>query len=74
MQVHPGLFGAGAPWLSGAGYKDILAHYSNIVLPCTYVRDKGEGHVSIDSQGFPRVHYQISPSDQQSMWRVSLVC
>lgn len=70
MQVHPGLFSAGAPWLTGAAYKDALAHYANTALPCTYVRDKGEGHVTIDKQGYPRVHYQISPFDQKSLWKV----
>ncbi|DBA85949.1 hypothetical protein WJX77_012681 [Trebouxia sp. C0004] len=67
--VHPGLFSAGAPWLTGAAYRDTLAHYSNTVLPCTYVRDKGEGRVTIDKQGYPRVHYQISPFDQKSLWK-----
>ncbi|DBA72909.1 TPA: hypothetical protein ACH3X2_009868 [Trebouxia sp. C0005] len=67
--VHPGLFSAGAPWLTGAAYKDALAHYANTALPCTYVRDKGEGHVTIDKQGYPRVHYQISPFDQKSLWK-----
>ena len=70
VQVHPGLFAAGAPWLTGAAYKDTLAHYSNTAVPCTYVRDKGEGRVTIDKQGYPRVHYQISPFDQKSLWKV----
>ena len=68
--MHPGLFGAGAPWLTGDSFKDTLAHYSNMALACTYVRDKGAGHVSIDKDGNPRVHYQISPFDQKSMWKV----
>jgi hypothetical protein len=70
VQVHPGLFAAGAPWLTGPAYKDTLAHYSNTAVPCTYVRDKGEGWVTIDKQGYPRVHYQISPFDQKSLWKV----
>jgi hypothetical protein len=70
VQVHPGLFAAGAPWLTGPAYKDTLAHYSNTAVPCTYVRDKGEGRVTIDKQGYPRVHYQISPFDQKSLFKV----
>ncbi len=73
VQVHPGLFAAGAPWLTGPAYKDTLAHYANTAVPCTYVRDKGEGQVTIDKQGYPRVHYQISPFDQKSLFKV-IIC
>lgn len=70
VQAHPGLFGAGAPWLTGAAYKDVLAHFANTAVACTYVRDKGEGQITIDKDGWPRVHYKISPYDQKSMWKV----
>ena len=26
--------------------------------------------MTIDKQGYPRVHYQISPFDQKSLWKV----
>ena len=73
VQAHPGLFGAGAPWLTGAAYKDVLAHFANTAVACTYVRDKGEGEITIDKDGWPRVHYKISPYDQKSMWKVCVL-
>ena len=71
VQVHPGLFASGVPWLTGAAFKHSLAHYSNTALGCTYVRDRGSGQVTIDKEGKPRLHYTISPYDQKSIWKVN---
>lgn len=62
------------PWLAGAAFKDALAQYSNTALACTYVRDRGSGHVTIDKDGKPRLHYTIAPYDQKSIWKVSRFC
>lgn len=71
VQIHPGLFASGAPWLTGASFKDSLIHYSNTALACTYVRDKGAGHITIDKEGKPRLHYKVDPFDQKSILKVS---
>lgn len=66
--THPGLFAAAAPWTGGQAYKDIMLAYPNAVPVLVLVRDTNtNGRVRVDKEGRPRLHYEISPQDKETM-------
>lgn len=47
-QVHPGLFAAAAPWVSGEDHKELMLQYADCCIVLVLVRDQDAGRVTID--------------------------
>jgi choline dehydrogenase-like flavoprotein len=61
--VHPGLAAATFPWQSGVSHKRMMSnlpHLSNII---TITRDRHAGHITLNAQGEPVIHYKLHPHD-----------
>ena len=66
--THPGLFSLAAPWTSGRAYKELMLQYPDAVPVLVLVRDtNANGRVRVDKEGRPRLHYDMSQPDKESM-------
>ncbi len=62
--VHPGIAALAFSWSNGEQHKRImqrLANLSNIII---ITRDRGSGHIALDSHGQPILHYELSSYDK----------
>jgi len=67
--AHPGLIGLGLPWLSGAQHKASVARAAHRAIFIVITRDREGGRVTVDKQGRPVLHYQLSKRDGQHLMR-----
>jgi long-chain-alcohol oxidase len=65
----PALFGAAAPWTSGAAFKALAARGSDAVAVLVLARDAGAGRVALGRDGAPRLHYRLAPHDGAALGR-----
>lgn len=69
MPAHPGLLGLATPWGGGQSFKQLMAHIRNQAVFITLTRDTGEGHVTLDKQGDPVLHYWPNEVDRRHLAR-----
>ncbi|MGH2516262.1 MAG: GMC family oxidoreductase N-terminal domain-containing protein, partial [Ktedonobacterales bacterium] len=69
MPAHPGILGLAVPWESGPQHKREMRRIANDAAYIILTRDTGEGHVSLDKQGDPVLHYWPNETDQRHLMR-----
>ena len=69
MPAHPGLLGLATTWESGQDYKRLMARIRHQAVFITLVRDTGEGHITLDKQGDPVLHYWPNEVDRRHLTR-----
>jgi len=67
--VHPGMLALATPWGSGAEHKTEMRNAAYEAAYIALARDTGEGHVTLDSQGDPILHYWPSETDRRHLIR-----
>ncbi|MBL8046001.1 MAG: GMC family oxidoreductase N-terminal domain-containing protein [Anaerolineales bacterium] len=67
--AHPSLIGLGLPWLSGAQHKASVARAAHRAIFIAITRDRDGGRVTVDKQGRPVLHYQLSKRDGYHLMR-----
>jgi long-chain-alcohol oxidase len=65
--VHTGLFAAATPWLDPVNFKSKLLHLKDAVPLIILQRDRGEGRVTCNSMGLPKISYELDKHDKKSM-------
>lgn len=65
--THPGLLGAAFPWQSGLQHRQLMADIEYDAHFLVLVRDYYSGHVKVNKEGKPVVHYQVHPYDAKHM-------
>jgi choline dehydrogenase-like flavoprotein len=66
---HPGLFGLGTPWDGGQAHKREMRRIAHAAVFIILARDTGEGHVTLDKQGEPVLHYWPNETDRRHLTR-----
>jgi choline dehydrogenase-like flavoprotein len=69
MPAHPGLLGLATTWDNPRDYKRLMARARNQALFIVLARDTGEGHVTLDKQGDPVLHYWPNALDRRHLLR-----
>ena len=69
MPVHPGIMGLAVPWESGLQHKREMRRLAYDAAYIILTRDTGEGHVTLDKQGDPVLHYWPNETDQRQLIR-----
>jgi len=67
--VHPGISALTFPWQSGREHKRLIGqlnHTANIII---LTRDFYGGHVTVDRDGQPVLHYRLHPYDARHLMR-----
>ena len=64
-QAYPGVFAAATPWWGSAYHLERAALFRNVAAFIAIVRDRGEGRITVDSSGAPRVHYVCGPLERE---------
>jgi choline dehydrogenase-like flavoprotein len=67
--VHPGMLGLATPWGSGAEHKSEMRNAAHEAAMIVLARDTGEGHITLDRQGDPILHYWPSETDRRHLVR-----
>jgi choline dehydrogenase-like flavoprotein len=67
--VHPGLFALAVPWDDAREHKRRMTHISQASAFIALVRDSGEGHITLDKQGDPVIHYWPNELDRAHLVR-----
>lgn len=62
-QLHPGMFSALMPWISGLDFKERMRRFANTAHIFALARDKGSG--SVDSSG--SIKYKMDASDEDNL-------
>ncbi|HEX6540511.1 MAG TPA: GMC family oxidoreductase N-terminal domain-containing protein [Ktedonobacterales bacterium] len=69
MPAHPGLLGLATPWNSGQEMKQLMTRARNQAVFIVLTRDTGEGHITLDKQGDPVLHYWPNERDRRHLIR-----
>ncbi|HEX6122719.1 MAG TPA: FAD-dependent oxidoreductase, partial [Ktedonobacterales bacterium] len=69
MPAHPGLLGLATTWENGQDYKRLMARVRNQAVFIVLTRDTGEGHITLDKQGDPVLHYWPNEVDRRHLLR-----
>jgi choline dehydrogenase-like flavoprotein len=67
--AHPGLMSMVLPWRSGQQHKELMAQAAHLGSFIVLTRDRDGGHVSVDRQGMPLIHYTLSEYDRGHLLR-----
>jgi choline dehydrogenase-like flavoprotein len=67
--VHPGLFALAVPWDDAREHKRRMARVAQAAAFIALVRDTGEGHVTLNRQGDPILHYWPNELDRAHLVR-----
>lgn len=66
---HPGLAAIALPWRSGSEHKALMAQYAHLANVLVIARDWDGGRVTLDRNGDPVIHYQLSDYDRAHLLR-----
>jgi choline dehydrogenase-like flavoprotein len=69
MPAHPGLLGLATPWDSGQELKRLMTQIRQQAVFIVLTRDTGEGHITLDKQGDPVLHYWPNEVDRRHLIR-----
>eukprot|EP00884_Botryococcus_braunii_P016652 jgi/Botrbrau1/3670/Bobra.0008s0004.2 len=64
---HAGGWAGTLPWSSGKEYKTNLLKMADTSPVLVIVRDRDSGHITIDKEGLPVIHYWPSAFDRESL-------
>ncbi len=67
--AHPGMLALATPWGSGMEHKSEMRNIAREAAMIVLARDTGEGHVTLDRQGDPILHYWPSETDRRHLMR-----
>ena len=67
--AHPGMLGMVTPWESGLAHKQEMLRVAQVATFLALVRDTGEGHITLDKQGDPILHYFPNETDRRFLQR-----
>jgi choline dehydrogenase-like flavoprotein len=67
MPAHPGLLGLGTPWSDPRSFKRDMTMLRESAAYIVLTRDSGEGHITLDKQGDPILHYWPNELDRQHL-------
>jgi choline dehydrogenase-like flavoprotein len=67
--LHPGFTASALPWLNGYLHKQWMARYAHLSNILATVRDAESGRITLDREGEPVVHYQLSAADGAHLMR-----
>ena len=62
--AHPGMLALATPWGSGVEHKSEMRNAAHEAAMIVLARDTGEGHITLDRQGDPILHYWPSETDR----------
>eukprot|EP00002_Diphylleia_rotans_P026367 TRINITY_DN524_c0_g6_i1.p1 TRINITY_DN524_c0_g6~~TRINITY_DN524_c0_g6_i1.p1 ORF type:complete len:685 (-),score=166.82 TRINITY_DN524_c0_g6_i1:297-2351(-) len=65
--AHPGIAAAVLPWKSAEQARQDMLRYTNMAVFIVLVRDRDSGAVTIDQDGRPRLSYNLSDYDYESL-------
>ncbi|HEY7093715.1 MAG TPA: GMC family oxidoreductase N-terminal domain-containing protein, partial [Ktedonobacterales bacterium] len=67
--AHPGMLALATPWGSGMEHKSEMRNAAHEAAMIVLARDTGEGHITLDRQGDPILHYWPSETDRRHLVR-----
>ncbi|HEY7022497.1 MAG TPA: GMC family oxidoreductase N-terminal domain-containing protein [Ktedonobacterales bacterium] len=67
--AHPGMLALATPWGSGMEHKSEMRNVAHEAAMIVLARDTGEGHITLDRQGDPILHYWPSETDRRHLVR-----
>jgi choline dehydrogenase-like flavoprotein len=67
--AHPGMLALATPWGSGMEHKTEMRNAAHEAAMIVLARDTGEGHITLDRQGDPILHYWPSETDRKHLMR-----
>jgi choline dehydrogenase-like flavoprotein len=67
--AHPGMLALATPWGSGVEHKNEMRKAAHEAAMIVLARDTGEGHITLDRQGDPILHYWPSEVDRRHLVR-----
>ena len=67
--AHPGMLALATPWGSGLEHKSEMRNAAYEAAMIVLARDTGEGHITLDRQGDPILHYWPSETDRRHLIR-----
>jgi choline dehydrogenase-like flavoprotein len=67
--AHPGMLALATPWGSGLEHKSEMRNAAYEAAMIVLARDTGEGHITLDRQGDPILHYWPSETDRRHLVR-----
>jgi choline dehydrogenase-like flavoprotein len=67
--AHPGMLALVTPWGSGLEHKREMRNVARVAGMIALTRDTGEGHITLDRQGDPILHYWPSDTDRRHLVR-----
>ncbi len=67
--AHPGLSALAVPWAGWSDYLRLMRRLEFVATPIVLVRDAGEGRVSADEDGRPRIDYRLTSRDRANLVR-----
>jgi choline dehydrogenase-like flavoprotein len=67
--AHPGMLALATPWGSGVEHKTEMRNAAHEAAMIVLARDTGEGHITLDRQGDPILHYWPSETDRRHLIR-----
>jgi choline dehydrogenase-like flavoprotein len=67
--AHPGMLALATPWGSGVEHKSEMRNAAHEAAMIVLARDTGEGHITLDRQGDPILHYWPSETDRRHLIR-----
>ncbi|HEY7834124.1 MAG TPA: GMC family oxidoreductase [Ktedonobacterales bacterium] len=67
--VHPGLFALAVPWDDAREHKRRMTRIGQASAFIALVRDSGEGHITLNRQGDPIIHYWPNELDRAHLVR-----
>ena len=65
--AHPGLAALTTPWESGQAHKQQMTRFPYEAVMIALARDTGEGHITLDKQGDPVLHYWPNETDRRHL-------
>lgn len=69
MPAHPALLGLAVPWENGQDHKRLMTRVASQASFIVLTRDTGEGHITLDKQGDPVLHYWPNETDRRHLTR-----
>lgn len=69
VPAHPGLIGLTTPWNNPTQHKQSMARAAFGASFIALTRDTGEGHITLNKQGDPILHYWPNATDQAHLLR-----
>ncbi len=67
VPLHPGIVSTVLPWVSAASHRALMERFASLSLCGVLCRDAASGRVRIGRDGQPRVHYRMTPADEQRL-------